>query len=478
MDEPSAEAVGEARLAQAWAHVLAESGPVASKWLRAATPLAMSDAYVIVATPSDFAKQRLEERLRPDVEEALSDFYGRPLKLVVSVEPGHELNLGRALGGDEPDDYDEPDEPPTPPVSAPPPARPAPVDPAVATVASKLNPRYTFENFVVGPSNHFAQAAAEAVAGQPGKSYNPLLIYGASGLGKTHLLHAIGHYLAQYYPHLKVKYVSTEEMTNDFINAIGENRMPAFRAAYRDLDALLIDDIQFLESKIQTQEEFFHTFNTLHNASKQIVMTCDRPPKALEQLEPRLRSRFEWGLITDMQPADFETRVAILLRKAASERLQVPQDVLELIATKITTNIRELEGALLKVTAFASLNRTVPTKEMTEILIEDFAPDGEEVRITPAMIIAETARYFGLSPEEITGTSRTQQLVAARQIAMYLTRTMVDLSWPKIGQEFGGRDHTTAMHAYRKIKDLMRERRSTYNQVTEVTARIKQAQQR
>ena len=470
MDEPTADATSQQALAQAWGHVMHEAGPVAAKWLRSAVPLAMSDSYVIVATPSDFAKQRLEERLRPDVEEALSDFFNRPLKLVVSVEPGHELNLGRGLS--EEDEADSGAEPTPPPARSGPPAGARPVPPPT------LNPRYTFENFVIGPSNSFAHAAAEAVAEQPGRSYNPLMIYGASGLGKTHLLHAIGHYLVQYYPHLHVRYVSTEEMTNDFINAISDNRMPAFRAAYRELDVLLIDDIQFLESKIQTQEEFFHTFNALHNNSKQIVLTCDRPPKALEQLEPRLRSRFEWGLITDMQPADLETRIAILRRKATTEHLQVPQDVLELIGEKISTNIRELEGALLKVAAFASLNRIVPDKETAETLITDLIPDGGDTRITPQMIINETARYFGLAPDEITGTSRTHQLVAARQIAMYLTRTLADLSWPKIGQEFGGRDHTTAMHAYKKIKDLMRERPSTYRQVDEVTTRIKQAQQR
>ncbi|MCL2317322.1 MAG: chromosomal replication initiator protein DnaA [Actinomycetia bacterium] len=464
-------ALADAALSEAWEHVIACSGPIAAKWLRAAKPIAMSDAYVIVATPSDFHKQRLEDRLRPDVEDALSDFFVKPMKLVVSVEPGFELNLGRGLDDSEPAP-DEPAAPPTPTRAA------TPVTPsAVAIAETRLNPRYTFENFVIGPSNRFAHAAAEAVAESPGKAYNPLLIYGPSGLGKTHLLHAIGHYVIAYYPQLTVRYVSTEEMTNAFINAISDKKMAEFRSTYRDLDVLLLDDIQFLESKIGTQEEFFHTFNTLHNASKQIVMTCDRPPKALEQLEMRLRSRFEWGLITDMQPADLETRIAILVRKSATERLQVPQDVLELIAEKIPTNIRELEGALLKVTAYASLNRTTPDRDMAESLLRDLVPDETQTQITAATIIAETAAFFGLTPDDIIGTSRTQQLVNARQIAMYLTRTLADLSWPRIGQEFGGRDHTTAMHAYRKIKELMRERRSTYDQVSNVTARIKQAQQ-
>ena len=470
MDSTPGQAAPEATVDSAWDYVLTQSGPIAAKWLRSAKPLAMSDSYVIVATASDFAKQRLEDRLRADVEEALSDFFMRPMTLVVSVQPGLELNLGRALDDDT---ADEPlAEPPQPPARAP---QPATV--AQPPIQNHFNPRYTFDNFVIGPSNRFAHAAAEAVAESPGTSYNPLLIYGPSGLGKTHLLHAIGHYLEEYYPHLRVRYVSTEEMTNAFINAVADRRMPQFRADYRDLDVLLLDDIQFLENKDQTQEEFFHTFNTLHNASKQIVMTCDRPPKALQLLEIRLRSRFEWGLITDMQPADLETRTAILRRKAAAEHLQVPQDVLELIAERIQTNIRELEGALLKVTAYATLNRTEPDREMADALLADIVPNPELNRITPATIIGETAAYFGVTPEEIIGTSRTQQLVAARQIAMYLTRDMADLSWPKIGQEFGGRDHTTAMHAYRKIKELMRERRSTYTQVIEVMERVKKAQQ-
>ena len=300
------------------------------------------------------------------------------------------------------------------------------------------------------------------------------MIYGESGLGKTHLLHAIGHYVHHYYDRVRIKYVSTEELTNDFINAISDNRTAQFRRTYRDVDVLLIDDIQFLESKIQTQEEFFHTFNTLHNAQKQIVMTSDRPPKLLEALEPRLRSRFEWGLITDIQPPDLETRIAILKRMANAQHLTAGPEVLEFIASKIQTNIRELEGALIRVTAFASLQRQEVDLDLAQIVLKDLIPEGTESEVTPQLIMTETAAYFGITMEELTGASRTHVLVTARQIAMYLCRELTDMSLPKIGQLFGGKDHTTVMHADRKIRELLRERRSVFNQVTELTNRIKQ----
>ena len=338
----------------------------------------------------------------------------------------------------------------------------------------KLNPKYSFETFVIGSSNRFAHAAAVAVAENPGKSYNPLTIYGDSGLGKTHLLHALGHYVRSYLDRPRVRYVSTEELTNDFINSISQNKGVEFRRRYREIDVLLIDDIQFLEGKEQTQEEFFHTFNTLHNAQKQIVMTSDRPPKLLENLEPRLRSRFGWGLITDIQPPDLETRIAILRKKAAQERLTAGPDVLEFIASKIQTNIRELEGALIRVTAFASLNRQQVDMALAEIVLKDLIPEGGEAQITSGMIMAQTASYFDVSIDDLCGQSRTHVLVTARQIAMYLCRELTELSLPKIGQQFGGRDHTTVMHADRKIRTLMAERRSVFNQVTELTNRIKQ----
>ncbi|MET8503737.1 chromosomal replication initiator protein DnaA [Streptomyces sp. NPDC004787] len=340
---------------------------------------------------------------------------------------------------------------------------------------ARLNPKYLFDTFVIGSSNRFAHAAAVAVAEAPAKAYNPLFIYGESGLGKTHLLHAIGHYARSLYPGTRVRYVSSEEFTNEFINSIRDGKGDAFRKRYRDVDILLVDDIQFLASKESTQEEFFHTFNTLHNANKQIVLSSDRPPKQLMTLEDRLRNRFEWGLTTDVQPPELETRIAILRKKAVQEQLNAPPEVLEFIASRISRNIRELEGALIRVTAFASLNRQPVDLGLTEIVLKDLIPGGEDTapEITAGAIMAATADYFGLTVEDLCGSSRSRVLVTARQIAMYLCRELTDLSLPKIGAQFGGRDHTTVMHADRKIRALMAERRSIYNQVTELTNRIK-----
>ena len=344
-------------------------------------------------------------------------------------------------------------------------------------VSARLNSKYTFETFVIGSSNRFAHAAAVAVAEAPAKAYNPLFIYGDSGLGKTHLLHAIGHYAQTLYNGLKVRYVSSEEFTNEFINMIRDGKQDGFRRRYRDVDVLLVDDIQFLENKEGTQEEFFHTFNTLHNASKQIVISSDRAPKRLVTLEDRLRSRFEWGLLTDVQPPELETRIAILRKKAIQEGLNAPPDVLEYIASRISTNIRELEGALIRVTAFASLNRQGVDISLAEIVLKDLIPESQgnsAPQITAATIMGQTAAYFGLSIEDLCGTSRSRVLVTARHIAMYLCRELTDMSLPKIGQQFGGRDHTTVISADRKIRSLMAERRSIYTQVTELTNRIKQ----
>jgi chromosomal replication initiator protein len=340
--------------------------------------------------------------------------------------------------------------------------------------SARLNSKYTFETFVIGSSNRFAHAAAVAVAEAPAKAYNPLFIYGDSGLGKTHLLHAIGHYAQTLYSGLKVRYVSSEEFTNDFINMIRDGKQDGFRRRYRDVDVLLVDDIQFLENKEGTQEEFFHTFNTLHNASKQIVISSDRAPKRLVTLEDRLRSRFEWGLLTDVQPPELETRIAILRKKAIQEGLNAPADVLEYIASRISTNIRELEGALIRVTAFASLNRQGVDLQLAEIVLKDLIPEAQGPQINAATIMGQTAAYFGLSIEDLCGTSRSRVLVTARHIAMYLCRELTDMSLPKIGQQFGGRDHTTVINADRKIRSLMAERRSIYTQVTELTNRIKQ----
>jgi chromosomal replication initiator protein len=344
--------------------------------------------------------------------------------------------------------------------------RPAGLDPG-------MNPKYVFDSFVIGNSNRFAHAAAVAVAEAPARAYNPLFIYGESGLGKTHLLHAIGHYAARMFPNVKVRYVSTEEFTNEFINLVHSGRAEDFRRRYRDIDFLLIDDIQFLERAERTQEEFFHTFNTLHNASKQIVITSDRAPKKLTTLEDRLRTRFEWGLITDVQAPDLETRIAILRKKAWGERLQVPDQVLEFIASKVQTNIRELEGALIRVTAFASLNKQQVDLPLAELVLKDLISDEQGPQITAAIIMAATAEYFSVTMEELQGSNRSRTLVNARQIAMYLCRELTELSLPRIGASFGGKDHTTVMHAVKKITNLMSERRATYTQVTELTARIK-----
>ncbi|MDH6576394.1 chromosomal replication initiator protein DnaA [Kitasatospora sp. MAP5-34] len=368
-----------------------------------------------------------------------------------------------------------PERSPSPGVPAPPGAPPAGGS-RKDEPAARLNPKYLFDTFVIGASNRFAHAAAVAVAEAPAKAYNPLFIYGESGLGKTHLLHAIGHYSRSLYPGTRVRYVSSEEFTNEFINSIRDGKADAFRKRYRDMDILLVDDIQFLASKESTQEEFFHTFNTLHNANKQIVLSSDRPPKQLITLEDRLRNRFEWGLITDVTPPELETRIAILRKKAIQEQLNAPADVLEFIASRITRNIRELEGALIRVTAFANLNRAPVDLELAGIVLKDLIPGGDEdagPEITAQVIMQQTAAYFGLGVDDLCGSSRSRVLVTARQIAMYLCRELTDLSLPKIGAQFGGRDHTTVMHADRKIRSLMAERRSIYNQVTELTNRIK-----
>ncbi|MDR0837748.1 MAG: chromosomal replication initiator protein DnaA [Propionibacteriaceae bacterium] len=471
-------------LESAWKTTLRRSDPSARAWLRGAKPLALHDTHVMVAVASLFARNRIESRYRPQTEELLSDIFQRQMSLAISVEIGLELDLGEPedtygdeipLSAELEDELVPPGTEATGPVELSRRAQRTTREREERFIQAQLNPKYTFENFVTAESNKFARAAAFAVAEGPGKAYNPLLIYGGSGLGKTHLLHALGHYIIQMHHGLRVRYVSTEQMTNEFINAVQEAKMPAFRRAYREVDVLLIDDIQFLEGKTQTQEEFFHTFNTLYSADKQIVMTSDRPPQALEALEQRLRSRFQSGLITDIQPPDLETRVAILRKKSIADRLSVPDPVLQFIASRVQSNIRELEGALIRVSAFASLNRCDPDVEMARTVLRDTLPTSEHAPVSVATIITQTAAYFGTSVDDVTGPSRTQTLVNARQIAMYLCREMTDLSLPRIGQEFGGKDHTTVMHAYRKIKNSLREQRTVYNQVTELTQRIHQA---
>ena len=443
-------------------------------------PLGLVGDTALVAAPNDFTKDVLETRLRPIVVRALTDTIGQDIRLAVTVDPSltppvdddvTDQMADATYADDAPSVAPENDE--AQPVRDEAAARPGTGSPDTRSGDGRLNDKYIFDTFVIGSSNRFAHAAAVAVAEQPARAYNPLFIYGGSGLGKTHLLHAIGHYTRTLYKGTHVRYVSSEEFTNEFINSIRDDKASTFQRRYRETDVLLVDDIQFLSGKVQTQEEFFHTFNTLHNANKQIVITSDLPPKQLQEFEDRMRSRFEWGLITDIQPPDLETRIAILRKKTKQERLVAPPEVLEYIASKITTNIRELEGALIRVTAFASLNRQPVDLTITEVVLKDLLPSETGPEITAAQIMAATAQYFGVTVDDLCGSSRSRVLVTARQIAMYLCRELTDLSLPKIGQAFGGRDHTTVMHADRKIRQLMAERRSLFNQVTDLTSRIK-----
>ncbi|HEY3007910.1 MAG TPA: chromosomal replication initiator protein DnaA [Micromonosporaceae bacterium] len=471
-------------------------------YLRLTRLRAIVEDTALLAVPDPFTRDVIESRLRPAITEALSRRLGRPIQVAVTVRPPDDGGSAIApqppgappamAGPDGPDGDDLPTGSaqhgyPTPVVPS---ARSAQDGLFTAPAAgpsrddrrptgdssggNRLNPKYMFETFVIGSSNRFAHAAAVAVAESPAKAYNPLFIYGSSGLGKTHLLHAIGHYATTLGNARSVRYVSTEEFTNDFINSLRDDKTSAFQRRYRDVDILLIDDIQFLENRERTQEEFFHTFNTLHNANKQIVITSDRSPKQLATLEDRLRTRFEWGLLADIQPPDLETRIAILQKKAAQERMFAPPDVLEFIASRISNSIRELEGALIRITAFASLTRSPIELALAEEVLRDFIPDGSGPEITADQIMASTADYFGVSLEDLRGHSRSRVLVNARQVAMYLCRELTDLSLPRIGQAFGGRDHTTVMHADRKIRQQMAERRSLYNQIAELTNRIKQ----
>jgi chromosomal replication initiator protein len=510
--------VANSDLADVWARSLdgladLQIQPHQRAWLKLTRPLGLVENTALIATPNEFVKEQLETRLRALVTQALSQELGRDIQLAVTVDPAPQAPMpvpARDLSADPPAPRGQ-GRPGVPDSEADHGSRLAAQDPASHGHSShdgadhehgpadparhggmtsahqsaagssgprlggtRLNSKYTFETFVIGSSNRFAHAASVAVAEAPAKAYNPLFVYGDSGLGKTHLLHAIGHYAQTLYTGLKVRYVSSEEFTNDFINMIRDGKQDGFRRRYRDVDVLLVDDIQFLENKEGTQEEFFHTFNTLHNASKQIVISSDRAPKRLVTLEDRLRSRFEWGLLTDVQPPELETRIAILRRKAIQDALNAPPEVLEYIASRISTNIRELEGALIRVTAFASLNRQSVDLQLAEIVLKDLIPEAQGPQITIAIIMGQTASYFGLSIDDLCGQSRSRVLVTARHIAMYLCRELTDLSLPKIGQQFGGRDHTTVMHADRKIRNLMAERRSIYNQVTELTNRIKQ----
>ena len=428
-------------------------------------PRGVMAGTLYLEVPNELTRGMLEQRIRLPLLSALTIAAGESVSsfaIVVNPEIQHEgFDTGFEPMEQNPSYIEQS-------------VAPAPTEASGRRGDSRLNDKYSFDNFVIGGSNRFAHAAAVAVAEAPAKAYNPLFIYGESGLGKTHLLHAIGHYAENLYPGIRVRYVSSEEFTNDFINSIANNRASVFQSRYRDIDILLIDDIQFLQGKDSTQEAFFHTFNTLHDHNKQVVITSDLPPKHLTGFEDRMRSRFEWGLITDVQAPDLETRIAILRKKAQSERLQVPDDILEYMASKVSSNIRELEGTLIRVTAFASLNRTPVDLQLVQTVLKDLITLDDDNVISPVDIINHTADYFKLTVDDLYGSSRSQAVATARQIAMYLCRELTSLSLPKIGQLFGNRDHTTVMYANKKIQELMKERRSIYNQVTDLTSRIKQ----
>ncbi|WP_409201797.1 chromosomal replication initiator protein DnaA [Microbacterium testaceum] len=438
-------------------------------FLNLAVPQGVMGGTLYLDVPNDLTAAQFNKRMRAPILEALAQVQGEDpqigtFRVVVNPDVIETQRSSSAAPREE--------RPQAAPVHSPASDQaPEPIVPASRN-DTRLNPKYTFDNFVIGQSNRFAHAAAVAVAEAPAKAYNPLFIYGDSGLGKTHLLHAIGDYAASMYAGIRVRYVSSEEFTNDFINSIANNRGSAFQARYRDVDILLIDDIQFLQGRAETQEAFFHTFNTLHDHDKQVVITSDLPPKQLTGFEDRMRSRFEWGLITDVQAPDLETRIAILRKKAQSERLLIPDDVLEYIATVVSSNIRELEGALIRVSAFASLNRSTLDMSLAQTVLRDIIDQDDANVISPTDIITATAQYFKLSVDDLYGSSRSQAVATARQIAMYLCRERTSLSLPKIGQLFGNRDHTTVMYAYKKISDLMKERRSIFNQVSEITSQL------
>jgi chromosomal replication initiator protein len=414
-------------------------------WFSDAAGLDLTDESFTLRVPNDFAREWIEGHFLGLIDAAVRDATGdeRRIELVVRDEGGSNT--------------------------------PEP-EPKSSPRVEGLNPKYTFDSFVIGSSNRFAHAAALAVAEAPAQAYNPLFIYGGTGLGKTHLLQAIGHYIDEHAGDLSVCYVTSERFMNDFINSLRDKRIEGFKQRYRTFGVLLIDDIQFLEHKERIQEEFFHTFNTLYEAGKQIVISSDRPPRQIATLEQRLRSRFEWGLMTDIQPPDLETRIAILQKKARTDGIQVADaDLMTFVASRVSSNIRELEGALTRVVAFASLTGRPMTVDLAQDVLRDVFPQGEAAQVSIERIQDEVSERFGLSKEELIGDKRSQNIVYPRQVAMYLSRELTDSSLPKIGRHFGGRDHTTVIHATSKIARLIREDRSVYNLVQELTARVKQA---
>lgn len=428
----------------------------------------VTDEELVISVPSTVVRDRIDGRYREIVQDALTELSDGKLKLRFEVVTDNDLL----------------DTAPVVPLAVEETSF-VPINKTAQSVqqqntqpsspAASFGKRLTFDDFVVGTSNRFAAAAALAVAETPGRNYNPLFIYGDAGLGKTHLLHAIANYVRDHYPTHRVRYVSSEVFMNRFVEAIRNKTLPEFKQYYREIDVLLIDDIQFMEGKQGLQEEFFHTFNSLHQAGGQIVLSSDRPPDAIPTLEDRLKSRFKMGLITDIQPPDIETRLAILRKKAedTSSKVKIPAEVLLFIAENITDNIRELEGALTRVTAFSSLNDVQLTEDMARTVLQDLITANKPLRITPDLILEKTIEMYSFTLDELTGGSRRRPLVTARQISMYVFRDLTDMSYPAIAKEFGGRDHTTVIHAVDKISNLMAERREIYDQVTTLTAAIK-----
>jgi chromosomal replication initiator protein len=425
------------------------SVPEYHAWLENTRIVSLSEKKLVLAVPSEFSREKLEQRYLELIRYALQKAIGRDLPnleigVVVDTSLLRESGNSQEVSGP-PSEWEKP----------------------------SLNPRYTFASFVVGNSNKFAHAAAMAVAESPARSYNPLFIYGGVGLGKTHLMHAIGHYILERNLGARIVYASSEKFTNELINAIRDDKTEEFRQKYRNVDVLLIDDIQFLAGKERTQEEFFHTFNTLHDAFKQIVLTSDRPPKEIPTLEDRLRSRFEWGLIADIQPPDLETRIAILRKKAELEGVEVPEEVINFIANRIPSNIRELEGALVRIKAFCTLNRVSPDLEVAQEILKDLLPRRENHKISILTIQRVVAEHFNLKPSLMRAKKRSKEIAYPRQVAMYLARELTDLSLPSIGEEFGGRDHTTVLHAYEKVKSDLKSNPQLAGEISGLIEKIR-----
>jgi chromosomal replication initiator protein len=430
------------------------SKPSFETWLKQTEAVDLSGDTLIVSAPNDFARDWLESRYSDLVQATVREVTGTLLTVKFVSHTADKKEAGGAdpvKTGEEPDDFDP--------------------------QSTQLNPRYTFDTFVIGANNRFAHAASLAVAEAPAKAYNPLFIYGGVGLGKTHLMHAIGHYVLGHSPSSRVVYISSEKFTNEFINAIRDNKTIQFRNKYRNVDILLIDDIQFLAGKEQTQEEFFHTFNALHEANKQIIISSDRPPKEIPTLEDRLRSRFEWGLITDVQPPDLETRIAILRKKAIADNLDVPGEVLAFIADRVDTNIRELEGALIRVVAYSALMNQPVTPELAAEALKDIMPRSRPKVISIQDIQQEVSSYYRLRVDDLKSKKRTKSVALPRQIAMYLCRELTDHSLPKIGEDFGGRDHTTVIHAHEKISRMIRQDPQMQRAIEELKKRIMRGQE-